>query len=161
MGSQRGGKRRGGRYQQAPNLLVSAVSSPHYQQFNKASPNTMPKVWCILQSHPSWNLYITTCKMFQGEVSVAHGKYKQCWFALWTYWGYGGRSGCAWGESLGCPRGSEHKPAAWNATHFKVDSKLSPKHLQVLPICFSEQCTAAWNAADFKVTKIQPIGDRD
>ena len=39
MGSQRGGKRRGGRYQQAPNLLVSAVSSPHYQQFNKASPN--------------------------------------------------------------------------------------------------------------------------
>ena len=160
MGSQRGGKRRGGRYQQAPNLLVSAVSSPHYQQFNKASPNTMPKVWCILQSHPSWNLYITTCKMLQGEVSVAHGKYKQCWFALWTYWGYGGRSGCAWGESLGCPRGSEHKPAAWNATHFKVDSKLSPKHLQVLPICFSEQCTAAWNAADLKVT-IQPIGDRD
>ena len=37
-------ERRGGRYQQAPNLLVSAVSSPHYQQFNKASPNTMPKV---------------------------------------------------------------------------------------------------------------------
>ena len=38
-------------------------------------------------------------------------------------------------------------------------SKLSPKHLQVLPICFSEQCTAAWNAAD--LVTIQPIGDRD
>ena len=50
--------------------------------------------------------------------------------------GAGGRGGCAWGESLGCPRGSEHKPAAWNATHFKVDSKLSPKRLQLIPKLF-------------------------
>ena len=41
---ERGGVAGTSRLQTCWSLMVSAVSSPHYQQFNKASPNTMPKV---------------------------------------------------------------------------------------------------------------------
>ena len=91
--------------------------------------------------------------MFHGEVSVAHGKYKHCWLALWTYWGW-------WQRWVRLRREPWLPAGQWAQTSclernalqswLKVVSKTSPTYPKVVSVSTAQllgtQQTSKWRS---------------